>query len=390
MAVTLKKLIEKVAHLNVEPVAGIGGQERPVTWIQLVESIKVTNFLESDELAIITGINMKSKDDLLPLVKVLYEKKASGIILNIGPYIDSMPQEVIDYCNKVGLPFFTVPWRTHISEIMRILCYEISKEDQKNFQQSAAFKNAIFFPGQTELYMVQLSEYGYQTESPFTVAVIQIRNKESNKENLFERLDNLSFRLSFALGHTFRQFTIFPYNDELIAVMADFSADQVTEFAEALSGQIWNILQKGDEFTLGIGKTTRSARCIYKSYRQAVTVCHLQNRGIARKGTVCYADMGLYKLLMNIEDREVLEDYYANTIKPLADYDSKHQTNLIAVLTSYLTHNCSVQEAAEELFIHRNTVNYRLNKISELTHMDLSSQKARVELQAGLMVKNIL
>ncbi len=393
MAVALKKLIEKIAHLDVVPVAGESGMDRPVTWIQMVESIEVSTFLEDDEIAIVTGISMKSSDELLPLVRVLDEKNASGIILNTGPYIDKVPQEVLDYCNDADLPFFTVPWRIRISEIMRILCYEITKEDQKNFQQSSAFKNAIFFPSQTELYMVPLSEYGYQTENPFTVAVVQIRkDREEKSDTIYERLDNLCFRLTFTLAHTFRKFSIFPYNEEIIAVMADYSAEQITKFIAALSHHIGDVLheKQNEKYTIGVGKTTQSARCIYKSYRQAVTVCRLQYGGITKKGSVYYAEMGLYKLLMNIEDREVLEDYYAHTIKPLADYDSDHQTNLVAVLASYLFHNCSVQEAAEELFIHRNTVNYRLNKISELTHMDLSSQKSRLELQAGLMVKNIL
>ena len=93
---------------------------------------------------------------------------------------------------------------------------------------------------------------------------------------------------------------------------------------------------------------------------------------------------------MNIEDRDVLEDYYEHTIQPLVEFDQKNDSNLTQVLQCYLNHNGSVKETADELYVHRNTVNYKLAKIRELTGMDLSSIDARIQLAIGLMLQNIL
>ncbi len=55
----------------------------------------------------------------------------------------------------------------------------------------------------------------------------------------------------------------------------------------------------------------------------------------------------------------------------LQNYDEAHDTNLVESLRIYLAHNQSIGEAASALFIHRNTMNYRISKIVELTHLDL-------------------
>ncbi len=60
------------------------------------------------------------------------------------------------------------------------------------------------------------------------------------------------------------------------------------------------------------------------------------------------------------------------------------------VLSSYLKNDGSVKATSEQLFIHRNTVNYRLGKIEEITDMNLSSTSDRLQLTVGLMILHIL
>ncbi|MDD6449631.1 MAG: helix-turn-helix domain-containing protein, partial [Lachnospiraceae bacterium] len=48
-----------------------------------------------------------------------------------------------------------------------------------------------------------------------------------------------------------------------------------------------------------------------------------------------------------------------------------------------------VKETAEKLFVHRNTINYYLGKIKELTGMDLSSLNVKTQLTTALMLMNI-
>ena len=58
-------------------------------------------------------------------------------------------------------------------------------------------------------------------------------------------------------------------------------------------------------------------------------------------------------------------------------------------MESYLRHSGSVKDTAEEMFIHRNTVNYKIKKIEELLQLDLSNLDNRIKLTMGLMVDNL-
>ena len=98
----------------------------------------------------------------------------------------------------------------------------------------------------------------------------------------------------------------------------------------------------------------------------------------------------IFTLLQAVSDPGVLQEYYGKTVRPLEDYDRENRSDLTSVLRSYLQHNGSVKETADELYLHRNTVNYKIKKIESLLNMDLSSLGCRFSLQMGLMVEDFM
>ena len=101
-------------------------------------------------------------------------------------------------------------------------------------------------------------------------------------------------------------------------------------------------------------------------------------------------ELRIFTLLQAVSDPSVLQDYYGKTVQPLEEYDRRNRSDLTEVLRCYLQHNGSVKETADELYLHRNTVNYKLKKIESLLHMDLSSLGCRFSLQMGLMVEDFI
>ena len=103
-----------------------------------------------------------------------------------------------------------------------------------------------------------------------------------------------------------------------------------------------------------------------------------------------YSNLGLYKLLMSIDDEDVLRDYYDTTIKPILDYDLVNKTELVDLLRCYLKNDGSVNKTADEMFVHRNTINYKINKIEEICDVDLSTLNVRINFSVGLMLMDII
>lgn len=387
MAITLRRLIEKVSHLDVTLLAGGRNLDTPVTWVHMVEASEVTDFLDGGEIAFITGIGISSPSEVLPLVEHIHEKHASAVMINTGPFLEKIPPEVINYCEETGLPLFNIPWRIHLAKVMQIFCYAITKEDRRDIETAAAFKNALLFPKQEELYVVPLSSRGFPVSWKYAVCVIGL---DQDSSEIFAIAEHMANALSTSLHHTYKNFSIFSSENRILAIAGNYDQELLHAFIHDLQYALDQACSKDGSYTIGVGKTTKSIRCLFKSYRQAEGIRKLQALHRFSKDKIYYEEMGLYKLLMNIDDRDILEDYYEHTIKPLDRYDKNNDSNLVEVLQCYLQHDGSVQDTANILYLHRNTVNYKLAKIRELTGMNLSTLDARIQLATGLMLHDIL
>ena len=150
------------------------------------------------------------------------------------------------------------------------------------------------------------------------------------------------------------------------------------------------MLTEGESLAMGVGRLTKSIRCIYKSYNQAKAIQRLSARGKIGEDKIMYSNLGIYRLLMGIEDHEIMKEYYNHTLKELIDYDEKNHSDLCATLRSYLMNDGSVRDTADELFVHRNTINYKIKKIEELLGIEMSSLRARTELMIAFNLQDIM
>ncbi|MCR5545985.1 MAG: PucR family transcriptional regulator ligand-binding domain-containing protein [Lachnospiraceae bacterium] len=387
MAIELSRLIGKVQHMDITLVAGEGGLSNYVTWVHMAETVEASDFLEGGQLAFTTGIGLRSKEDIFSLVKAFYEKKVSGAIFNIGPFIEEIPEEVKTYCNQHDFPLYVVPWKVHLAEIMRICCFAITKDEQRMMETSAAFKNAICFPKQEELYVVPLSQRSFRVNWKYSVTVIKLQTKTDKLE---ERLEALCLILENRIRHRNKDFAVFINEMELILVFANLSEEVLKEEIKEVQHSLNQLLRQDESYSMGVGRLTKSVRCLYKSYNQAKSIQRLQSRGKIGNENVFYTNLGIYRLLMGIEDREIIVDYYNHTLLPLREYDSMNHSDLCQTLRCYLTHDGSVKETADELFVHRNTVNYKINKIEELLGIEMSSLTSRAELIIAFKLAEIM
>lgn len=387
MAVELQYLMEKVSHMDIRLIAGKGGLHNLVSWVHMVETAEASDFLNGGEIAFTTGLGLGNHVNLLDLVCLMYTKKVAGVLVNTGPFIEEIPQDAIDFCNAHDFPLFVSPWKTHLAEIIRIFCFIITKDEQRILQTASGFKNAIFFPKQEELYVVPLSQRGFQANWNYSVCVMSLSNSATD---LSTRLEHLVTNLDAHARHKYDKFAIFSHDTELLIVSANYSEEDLRIFIQDLFSHATQILASDEKISIGCGKLTQSIRCLYKSYQQAKSIQKLQENAKIDPSLVFYSDMGIYKLLMGIEDRDIIQEYYAKTIYPLFSYDEKKGSDLTVVLRSYLNHNGSVKETADELYVHRNTINYKLTRISEILNMDLSQLNTRLQLSVGFMLKDML
>ena len=145
-------------------------------------------------------------------------------------------------------------------------------------------------------------------------------------------------------------------------------------------------------FHLTIGRSRRAADPVdlYRSgneARLAVNVGEAEGRAL-----LAFEDTGAYRLLLGAmsEDPRELERFYAETIEPLAAYDDQYETELVATIEAYLDNDGNVAATARQLFTHRHTIRYRLERAKELCGHDVSATEGREKLGLGLKAMRVL
>lgn len=82
--------------------------------------------------------------------------------------------------------------------------------------------------------------------------------------------------------------------------------------------------------------------------------------------------------------------YYLDLLGPLRQYDRDHHGDLVKTLSAYLRHGGNSAQTANALFIHRNSLRYRLNRIHTLSSLDPDDPDARLALQIALVLNTEL
>ena len=107
---------------------------------------------------------------------------------------------------------------------------------------------------------------------------------------------------------------------------------------------------------------------------------------------LAFEETGAYRLLLPAmsEDPAELERFYSETVEPLVAYDEQYETELVGTVETYLENDGNVAATAQQLFTHRHTIRYRLERARELCGHDVTSTEGREKLGLGLKAMRVL
>lgn len=139
--------------------------------------------------------------------------------------------------------------------------------------------------------------------------------------------------------------------------------------------------------SLGVGRIRTGLEGIRHSHqdaRQALTI----GRRLHGSGNITtFEKLGVYRLIYAAEHLPELRTFQDEALAPLIAYDRAHGAELIRTLEAFFAANCSPKEAASMLHVHRNTVLYRLERIADITGLDLNASDVRLRLHLALHVR---
>jgi purine catabolism regulator len=156
-------------------------------------------------------------------------------------------------------------------------------------------------------------------------------------------------------------------------------------------------------WTVGISRSFRQVSEAREYWKQAKLALKVGKPPTSDSGTggqadtlgshlfslACFDDLHAWQLFLQVNPA-VLAEYIRHQIGPLLDYDRENGTELVRTLETFFAVGQSKQQAAKALYIHRQTLYYRLEQISSLLGNDWESPARRLALATALAAHRFL
>ena len=152
-----------------------------------------------------------------------------------------------------------------------------------------------------------------------------------------------------------------------------------------------HIIQRMEDYyklnaKVGIGSGYEYINEFKLSYQEAKNTLKISSMISDAQKIFFYEDLGIYSLLAQITNGKFLDDFVENKLGRLLQAEEMQEGDLCETLEAYLLHDCNANATAEILFIHRNTMRYRLDKIRHILNVDLSELSECLELKLAFAI----
>ena len=197
--------------------------------------------------------------------------------------------------------------------------------------------------------------------------------------------------LSGQLEQIFPDSSVVSYEKNLVVISSLNSRRSSLTFDR---GRLQHLLESFDAFA-GIGNLTRFLISMRTLYLQALATARLGRifRDNMEERIFYYNDYSVYHYIDLCFESAVKLHQYDNAthlchpgVIAILRHDQKNETDLYNTLRNYLENNCNASLCAKKMFVHRNTINYRINVIEELIGGSLSDSRLRLTIQMSFLV----
>jgi len=148
----------------------------------------------------------------------------------------------------------------------------------------------------------------------------------------------------------------------------------------------------GYTFALGRSRIAEDPSDLPRAASEALLAANVAQGSQDGAAGLAFEETGAYRLLLSAmsENPAELQRFFAETVEPLVAYDEQYETDLVRTLETFLEADGNVAGTAQRLFTHRHTIYYRLERVRELSGLDVSSSDGREKLSLGLKSMRVL
>lgn len=384
MALTVQDLINRNLFPGLRLAAGIRGVENRITWVNIMEILDTPQTTKSGELLITTGYGLAEESKYSDIIPQLKGRGISGIAIQPGYYIDTIPGYILDAADDCGLPILSLPPDYSFSDLLHVLIGEIGSETE--LLSPTGFDSGYFLQTLTEHLSGSPQSIFTGSQPAFLLCVRAVNASAVKAEQMEQAMKQLKSQLQdrsqeiipvvrsgglacFLLSLKEKQhFNALSYDIQL----------QLTLFSE----------QVGVRFYAGSDRLMHQ-EALPLGFRHTAQCLSLLQKLEAKRGICPYENYDFIETFGSLylagRDRFV----QSKQLRILLEQDRSKGSDYVRTLRLYLSENCNTSRTAERLFIHRHTLLNRLESIRNLSGLDLQNYYSRLSMSCALMLHDL-
>ncbi len=381
MILTAQNLIDQGMFPGAKLIAGYRGTTQKISWVNVMEILDTPESVQMGELLVTTGFGLDDEEKYDHVIPCLKMRGVAALAIQIGCYIDTIPEYIIRHANLVGLPIIELPEHLTISHILHTILDVVAVDQGRAtvrdvWHQAQALlishmdqEREMFFPKKdiacTHLILVEPQNYKEESEGLWDECLGQIRSflQSCSRRCVWYDLDGQ--RMVFLLS--------FQERETVLPMLYDLNI-KLTQLSENLGTNCYlgtNWVEDEEDIPIALLHCVESLEAL--EYIEA------------RRGLCSYESITFVKMFGNLHRNSqsvVLEN---QPLQTLLNYDRANGTNYVHTLRVYLASSSNVSLASRQLFVHRHTLLKRLAKIHTLSGLNLEDYYARLYMSIAML-----
>lgn len=391
MKLTVKDIKELWNNGQAELVAGAEGLDRPVAFYDMMEQPDIKPWLRKELLLITTGYAIRNdREAVLTLIRDLNEAGASALAIKTR-FFDRFPQEALELADSLHFPLFFLDNGVGFVEVVYPVMvalveaksgmemytrYQIGQVEKKKLDQKFYFDlTRGDFDREEEAQMRAVSLYW--PHLPIRVMeILPSSGSEEVPEKKREKARKKTEEFLMKQNVIYNSIS-FPKKD-LILFQEPGRPGAFEKELETFRENLVRTVKQ--EYHILVSGRAESYLKVAEADRQLGELRRLTGIPTVEEKTLWWEQMGYEELLLQISRLPEVQSYIEERFRNLVEYDQKHGARLLWTLEELMQNNGSRKETAEKLFLHRNTMAYRVKKIEEILGCSLGDPRTVQEL----------
>lgn len=383
---------------GMELLSGEKGLGRSVSWTYMVQTRPYADHMNQGNFALIVVDFMRfDYDEVYKSMIELNELGISGLAISVVEDREDMPQYILEKAEELELPLFSIRWEgANFVDIAQSIGSIITEDKQRNKRESDYLYNLLFGYDINAKYIEKISgQFGLDFSKEYRVGIIVVDrrygvNLEQDEHNYEHYTNRLRSAVIGMEGHPMFMAFLNKY-----VLLFEAKEDKSVE------RELERVLQKLDkESSFGdaikstciLGNKYSNPRDYGQSYQEAKSLITRKDYipNPKNKKVLSASAMGIYKFMFNRGNKQAVLRYCNDKLRKLEEYDHANGTFLQETIVEYYMNGFSNVRTAEALFIHRNSLQHRLDKIEELLGIDITDYYEYLDILNCILVKKII